>query len=73
MHQHLPDDRHLSLACFGSFARGEAGADSDTDLLLVVPDGTADDTTDRIVGDLEVHGRRWTGNEVQVRTGHRLG
>ncbi len=66
VHQHLPDDRHVSLAYFGSFARGEAGADSDIDLLLVVPDGTADDTTDRIVADLEVRGQRWTGNEVQV-------
>ncbi|WP_432533697.1 nucleotidyltransferase domain-containing protein [Kineococcus arenarius] len=66
VHQHLADDQHLSLAYFGSFARGEAGVDSDIDLLLVVPDGTADDTTDRIVADLEVRGQRWTGNEVQV-------
>ncbi|WP_166613895.1 nucleotidyltransferase family protein [Kineococcus vitellinus] len=66
VHEHLPDESDVSLAYFGSFARGEAGVDSDIDLLLVVPDGTAHELLERIVDDLETRGRRWTGNEIQV-------
>jgi len=35
---------------FGSRARGDAGPDSDYDLLVVVPDGTPDDRLDGSIG-----------------------
>ena len=63
----LPDhEDEVTLACFGSYARDEAGADSDIDLLLVLPDGVTDAEEERLVEDLERRGRSWAGNEVQV-------
>ena len=55
---------HASL--FGSFARGEATADSDIDLLVVTepkanPDMTAE-AVDRLAADI----RNWTGNNVKI-------
>ena len=58
----------LSLVVFGSFARGEAGPDSDVDVLAVRPDEAADledvwtDSLGRWVG---VAGRI-TGNPVRL-------
>lgn len=62
--QLLPLPVHASL--FGSFARGEAGAHSDLDLLLVTDD------------DFDTHGPAWTGQvqelggQVLAWTGNRL-
>jgi len=59
----------LSLAIFGSMARGEAHAESDIDLLIIAdevdPDGEA---WARQVDDLERRARIWTGNPLQVTT-----
>jgi predicted nucleotidyltransferase len=55
---------HASL--FGSFARGEATADSDIDLLVITdPKVNLNKTTeavDRLAADI----RKWTGNSVQI-------
>jgi predicted nucleotidyltransferase len=57
---------HASL--FGSFARGEATAASDIDVLLVLAPDAADDLesrtvqSDRLAADI----RRWTGNRAQI-------
>lgn len=58
----------FSLAVYGSVARGEAGPESDVDLLLVLPDGRdADDAqVDDLVEALHVAVRRWTGNRAHV-------
>jgi predicted nucleotidyltransferase len=57
-----------SLAIYGSVARREATAESDVDLLLVLPDAVA--PTSQMVENLtaELHGRvlRWTGNRAHV-------
>lgn len=62
----------FSLALYGSVARGEAGPDSDVDLLLVLPEGRdADDAqVDDLCEALHVNVKRWTGNRahVDVRT-----
>lgn len=60
------DPRPIHASLFGSFARGDAGEDSDIDLLLVTahPDGLDawDAQIERLAGD--VH--RWTGNRAQI-------
>lgn len=69
--EHSAGRDDVSLAYFGSFARGDAGVGSDIDLLLVAPDTSSDEDTERLVDDLEVLGRRWTGNDVQVYAARR--
>ncbi|WP_448058975.1 nucleotidyltransferase family protein [Cellulomonas hominis] len=64
--QHPPDGAGVTLAVFGSVARGEATTGSDLDLLLVVPDRWSADETDRLADDLRRDARDWTGNAVQV-------
>ena len=54
----------VSVALFGSVARGEAGPDSDVDVLLVVPD--ADDRAADLRTLLAQQMRRWTGRESGV-------
>jgi predicted nucleotidyltransferase len=58
----------LSVVAFGSFARREADAESDIDLLVVRPDDVDEDdekwaaSTERLHGE----GRRLTGNRLEV-------
>jgi predicted nucleotidyltransferase len=57
---------HASL--FGSFARGEAGVDSDIDILLVVdpPDEGTEDVRFAFLDCLGADIHRWTGNRAQI-------
>jgi len=57
---------HASL--FGSFARGEATADSDIDVLVVLdaPDRAPDDGRAVFLDGLAMDVRRWTGNRAQI-------
>ena len=58
---------HASL--FGSFARGEAGVESDIDVLIVresTHDSSADDIWVEQLDALALGVRSWTGNEAQV-------
>ncbi len=57
---------HASL--FGSFARGEATADSDIDVLFVrdSADGVLNDDREAFVDGLSQSIRRWTGNRAQI-------
>jgi predicted nucleotidyltransferase len=50
---------------FGSVARGNAGSDSDIDLLIVADDLDSSELHDRLAG-LISDVRSWTGNETQV-------
>ena len=50
---------------FGSVARGDAGRDSDIDLLVVAHDLDANDLADRLAR-LGSDVRQWTGNDLQV-------
>lgn len=63
------DDGHLrppdvTVCVFGSVSRGTSDESSDLDLLVVVPDDT--EGSGHLVDELEVQGRRWTGQRVQV-------
>ena len=62
----------FSLAVYGSVPRGQAGPDSDVDLLLVLPDDRDPDDpqVDHLSEALHVNVKRWTGNRahVDVRT-----
>lgn len=57
---------HASI--FGSFARGEATADSDIDILLVLntSDQGPDEDCATFVDGLATGVRRWTGNRAQI-------
>lgn len=59
----------LCAALFGSFARGEADADSDIDILVIRPgelEPPADDVWLKQVDSLDREVRKWTGNPAQV-------
>lgn len=58
----------VSAALFGSVARGDGGTDSDVDLLLVRPDGIADDSEPWATSVFELGHkiRRWTGNDASM-------
>lgn len=57
----------LLAVIFGSFARGEAGIDSDIDVLLVAPQRVSDrEGWDAQIESLEHHGRAWAGNAVNI-------
>ncbi|TXR56304.1 nucleotidyltransferase family protein [Quadrisphaera setariae] len=58
--------RATTVAYFGSYARGEATASSDIDLLLVLPEAFGPAEEDALLEDLEAAVRRWTGNQLQV-------
>jgi predicted nucleotidyltransferase len=51
---------------FGSFARGEATADSDIDLLVITEPKANPDMTAEAVDGLAADIRKWTGNNVQI-------
>lgn len=55
----------LTVALFGSAARNEMRADSDIDLLIVMPDEAGDHTVEELVGALAARTRAWTGNDVR--------
>lgn len=57
-----PELAHASI--FGSFARGDADADSDIDLLLIASSGVPEIWSDRLL-DLADDVRAWTGNLLQ--------
>lgn len=50
---------------FGSVARGDAGSDSDIDLLIVADDLRSADLHERLAR-LQADVRSWTGNELQI-------
>ncbi|WP_158609532.1 nucleotidyltransferase domain-containing protein [Cellulomonas triticagri] len=54
----------VTVAIFGSVARGDAGPDSDVDLLVVVPE--RDDRADNLRASVVEHVHRWTGRPVGV-------
>ncbi len=58
----------LCAAVFGSAARGDGDADSDVDVLLVRPDGVADDEEPWATQVAELAGkiRRWCGNPASL-------
>jgi predicted nucleotidyltransferase len=55
----------LTAQMFGSAARSEMLADSDIDLLIVMPDAAAEDAVEHLVSQLVAHATRWTGNDVR--------
>ncbi|MGR0218689.1 nucleotidyltransferase domain-containing protein [Agromyces sp. ZXT2-6] len=56
----------VSAAIHGSMARGEAGPESDVDVLVVWEDATAVDQRDAVLEALDERVRRLTGNRVQA-------
>ena len=60
----IPAPAHASV--FGSFARGEAGEDSDIDLLLIANDPDGVTAWDAQIEQLGSDVRRWTGNRGQI-------
>ena len=60
------DPAPLALVVFGSFARGEANADSDIDVLAVRPDDATSDRWVDALATFATKARRLTGNPVQI-------
>lgn len=61
--------RPLHASLFGSFARGEAGIDSDIDLLLIRPRalrGRIEEAWLHQVDEVERNTRLWTGNAAHI-------
>lgn len=56
----------VTVAVFGSVARGEARLESDVDLLVITPDDTDDEHVDALLYTLATNVRRWTGQQVQI-------
>ena len=56
----------LTVTLFGSFARGEATASSDIDILAIRALGTGPETWASTLGSFTTRARRLTGNPVQV-------
>jgi predicted nucleotidyltransferase len=59
-----PPPMHASL--FGSFARGEATADSDIHILVVVSPAADPDARIAAVDQLDTTIRTWTGNDAHI-------
>lgn len=55
----------LTVALFGSAARGEMHINSDIDILIVFPDDAGQDIVDEGPNDLADQASRWTGNDVR--------
>jgi predicted nucleotidyltransferase len=61
------DPRPASVGAYGSFARNEAGRDSDIDLLVVRPRDTADDDDwAAVVEAVRAQARRLSGNHIDI-------
>ncbi len=60
------DPAPVALVVFGSFARGEASADSDIDFLAVRPEDVDAERWSDAFGSFATKVRRLTGNPVQV-------
>lgn len=58
----------MTIALFGSVARGEAGASSDVDVLLIVPDQTPPETAELVIATIIDTVDEATGNECNVLT-----
>jgi predicted nucleotidyltransferase len=58
----------LAAAVFGSAARGEAGPDSDIDILVIRPARRSPDAPvwSTQIGDLQTAVTKWTGNDARV-------
>jgi predicted nucleotidyltransferase len=56
----------LTVTLFGSFARGEATASSDIDILAIRAPGAGPETWASALGSFTTRARRLTGNPVQV-------
>lgn len=59
---------HATGALFGSFARGDAGPESDVDIVLVWDDDATFDAQSTAIDDIEIGVRELTGNDVQLVT-----
>jgi predicted nucleotidyltransferase len=55
-----------TVVLYGSVENGGATADSDVDLLVVVPDNISESATEDFVYELSEHVRAWTGNPAQI-------
>ncbi|HEV7951276.1 MAG TPA: nucleotidyltransferase domain-containing protein [Glaciihabitans sp.] len=56
----------VTIALYGSVARGDSTKASDVDLLVVFPDEVALDDRDEFVTGLRDHVQLWTGNDAQI-------
>jgi len=56
----------VTVALYGSVARGDSTKTSDVDLLVVFPDGVALDDRDEFVTGLRDNVQLWTGNDAQI-------
>jgi len=56
----------VTVALYGSVARGESTSKSDIDLLIVFPDAVPLDDRDEFVTGLRDSVQLWTGNDAQI-------
>jgi UTP:GlnB (protein PII) uridylyltransferase len=56
----------MTIAVFGSYARGEAGPESDIDFVFVFPLGLPEKVRDDVISAHMNQVRAWTGNEASV-------
>lgn len=56
----------VTIALYGSVARGDSTVTSDIDLLVVFPDTTTLDSRDDFVTELRNSVQVWTGNDAQI-------
>jgi predicted nucleotidyltransferase len=66
LRRQFAERKELSAYLYGSFARRLASPESDIDILVVYPDGAADDDIVDFAHDLSQHILAWTGNEGHI-------